>query len=212
VKLILGPAAAESAKADIVAVTVVEGGAVEGVIGKAAARSLAKIASDAAFTGKEGKTLVVAAPKAFAARSVMLVGLGRRGRDLAEATRRAAGTALSKAGDAAARRLAFAPPSGDAAIVAAACEGFLLADYSFSKYKTSNGAKKDAAEKTIQVACPPEAKKAVGADMPRLQALAAGVKVARDLGNEPANVLTPVQLAEEAMAVARSRKADGVKC
>ena len=211
-KLNLGPASAEASKVDVLAVPVFEGGAVEGHLGKPAARAIAKLAEGAQFTGKEGKTLLLAAPKAFAARSVLLVGLGRKGRDLAEATRRAAGTALGKAADAASRRIGFAPPSADPGVIGAACEGFLLADYTFSKYKTANGAKKDAPEKAVTVACAADAKAAVAAELPLLQSLAAGVKVARDLGNEPANVLTPIQLAEEAMAVAKERKADGVKC
>ena len=210
-KLNLGPAAAEASKVDVLAVPVFEGGSVEGMVGKPAARSIGRALSSAQFSGKEGKTLVVAAPAGVAARAVMLIGLGRRGRDTAEATRRAAGTALGKASEASMRRIAFAPPSADAAVIAAACEGFLLADYTFSKYKSANG-KKDSPEKTVTVACSADAKAAVTAELPLLRSLAAGVKTARDLGNEPANVLTPIQLAEEAMAVARERKADGVKC
>ncbi|PZO77163.1 MAG: leucyl aminopeptidase [Mesorhizobium amorphae] len=80
--------------------------------------------------------------------------------------------------------------------------GILLRAYAFTKYKT----KKDESEKdepeaaasvTIQMADPASAERAFVA----AQAVAEGTCLARDLVNEPANILGPVELAAHAEAL-----------
>ena len=51
--------------------------------------------------------------------------------------------ALGHAADIAATRMVFVPPSGDPAIVLAACEGLFLADYAFDRYKVAGRSKKN---------------------------------------------------------------------
>jgi len=85
--------------------------------------------------------------------------------------------------------------------------GILLRTYVFDKYKTrkdDNGGRKDKEVKfTIQCADPNAAKKAFA----EAAAVADGVNLARDLVNEPANVLGPVEFA----AKAKELEALGVK-
>ena len=76
-----------------------------------------------------------------------------------------------------------------------------MSDYNFKKYltKKSNdeGQEKDGLKKlTIQVPHPDKAKAA----FQPLKAVANGVNFARDLVNEPANILGPVELAEKTKA------------
>lgn len=93
---------------------------------------------------------------------------------------------------------------------AAAAAGMLMRAYAFDRYKTkkddgdSNGAKADKAVKvTIHCADPAAARKAFAAT----EGVAAGVLLARDLVNEPANVMGPVEVAAEV----RKLEALGVK-
>lgn len=92
-------------------------------------------------------------------------------------------------------------PGAEADVAAAAnvAAGILLRAYSFDKYKTKKGddAKDDVrtpVKITIQSANPAAAKKAFA----ELEAVVDGVFVARDLVNEPANTLGPVEFAERA--------------
>lgn len=88
----------------------------------------------------------------------------------------------------------------DGSEAAGLAAGLLLRSYSFDKYKTKkgeddgeNGGKKPA-KVTIQCADPAKAKKAF-ADM---EAVVNGVFLARDLVNEPANTLGPLEFADKA--------------
>jgi len=87
-------------------------------------------------------------------------------------------------------------------IAALIAQGAMLRHYSFKKYQTKKsdeeGNGKDTPRKlVIHVAHPEKARAAFGP----LKAVANGVNVARDLVNEPANVLGPVELADKAKAL-----------
>ncbi|HEX2796676.1 MAG TPA: leucyl aminopeptidase, partial [Immundisolibacter sp.] len=62
--------------------------------------------------------------------------------------------------------------------------------------------------KTLAIACGARQAKALDSALKQGQAIAAGVKLARDLGNQPANVCTPSYLAEQAQALAKAHKLD----
>lgn len=92
-----------------------------------------------------------------------------------------------------------APSPEDAANVGA---GILLRSYSFDKYKTKPDQKDkskpgDRVKFALLVAKPAPAKSAFA----EAQAVAAGVNLARDLVNEPANALGPVEFADRAEAL-----------
>jgi leucyl aminopeptidase len=84
-------------------------------------------------------------------------------------------------------------------IAALMAQGALLRHYSFKKYLTKKSGEDGASDKdglkklTIHVAHPDKAKTAFHP----LKAVANGVNIARDLVNEPANILGPVELAEK---------------
>ena len=91
-------------------------------------------------------------------------------------------------------------PEQMAALIA---QGAMLRHYNFKKYLTKKSsddavADKDGLKKlVIHVAHPDKAKAAFGP----LKAVVNGVNVARDLVNEPANILGPVELAEKTKAL-----------
>jgi len=210
VKLVVATISPASARADLLAVTAFEGAkSPQGEMPPAARKAFAALIRSTAFNGKDGKAVLVPAPRGISAGAVLLVGLGREGRDLAEATRRAAGTTLTKAGELAAKSIAFLPPDGGAAIALAATEGFHLADYAFTRYKTSSFAKSNV---TVTVHASKNALPAAKSGLAVIASVTAGTKLARDLSNEPGNVMTPARLAAAAEEVARQRRKDGITC
>jgi leucyl aminopeptidase len=88
----------------------------------------------------------------------------------------------------------------DCDVAALIASGATLRDYSFEKYKTK---KPDAPKKfdTLHVVCsaPAKSKKAYAA----LQGIAEGVHFARDLVNEPANILFPEEFAARAKTLSK---------
>ena len=88
-------------------------------------------------------------------------------------------------------------------IAATLAQGAMLRHYNFKKYMTKKNtddatAEKDGLKKLIfHVAHPDKAKAA----FQPLKAVANGVNIARDLVNEPANILGPVELAEKTKAL-----------
>ena len=147
-----------------------------------------------------------AAPAPLAARRLLLVGLGKKDELTAERIRQAFAAAAQKARDLAVSSVASQVPEAAAvpgpAAARAVAEGWLLALYSFDELK-GNGSKQD--ENST-----PEIKQTTivgggnGADeQVRLAEIVyRGVKLARDLGNEPPMVCTPSRLAEVALEIA----------
>ncbi|MGN6582943.1 MAG: leucyl aminopeptidase [Rhizobiaceae bacterium] len=165
------------------------------------AETLAKAIEVAKFTAKSGADLDILAPAGSLADRLLLVGTGDASARGAEFWIKLGGTIRSAVRRAAkvvvyCDRLEPAPSGADAADLAL---GMLLKGYSFDRYKTrkSQSDKSDEAESqkvTIVTPAATAAKKAFeGA-----AALAAGVNLARDLVNEPANHLGPIEFATKA--------------
>ena len=163
---------------------------------------LANAARADGFTGKRGRTLLLHTLDA-PFRRVLLVGVGN-GRDL-EAVRRFAAVAARQAGGVQAARLAITVPAGDTADgagsqadrVRAAAEGAGLAAYRFDKYRKADDKGLDEA---ILLAHGDRKAFERGARLAEI-AVAATAR-ARDLVNEPANVVTPSALADLAREIA----------
>jgi leucyl aminopeptidase len=162
---------------------------------------IARAAGIAAFKGKARTTLDLLAPQDSAADRLAVVGVGDPSKPQPDGWTRLGGTIAGLFGKATKVAIwldgADAPASGaDAAAVA---QGILLRAYRFDKYKTKKG-EDDAGEDAgvvkvaIVTAAATEAKKHFAAS----QAVAAGVALARDLVNEPANALGPVEFADQA--------------
>jgi leucyl aminopeptidase len=175
--------------------------AVTGLLGEAAGL-VARAAAAERFKGKAKSALTIAAPAGLSVDRLIVVGLGAA-KDRAELDMvQLGGTIAGKASGRTATVLLDAPgleagadALGDLAL------GMRMRLYAFDRYKTKK--KDDDAEDkgttriAIAVADPGAAKKVLKAR----DGLAQGVALARDLVNEPPNVLGPVEFAERAAAL-----------
>lgn len=160
--------------------------------------SLTRAIASRKFTGKSGSTLDVLAPESMEADRVVLLGCGAiekrdyvalGGKIMAAIGTDAAAMVLAQTGD----NPLEAVHVGDVML------GLKLRSYKFDKYLTKASKKEEDATPKSQVVSVgtsylAAAKKAV-ADA---DAVASGVILARDLVNEPANILGPVEFAAEA--------------
>ncbi|MBE0692927.1 MAG: leucyl aminopeptidase [Aquamicrobium sp.] len=190
-------------------VLVAEGG---GLAASAAAvdpeGQLARAFSVADFTGKLAASLDLVAPHGAACERVLALGVGKPDALDERAWSRIGGAAFAAAKKAQEVSIlvdveGVSPSPED---VAALALGVLLNSYVFDKYKTvkkDNGKATGPAKVTVLCANPAAAKRAFAT----AQAVADGVLLARDLVNEPANVLGTLEFA----AKARELEALGVK-
>jgi leucyl aminopeptidase len=167
----------------------------ESVIGAAA---LSRIINVSDFKGKLASTLSTIAPSDSQLDRLVLIGTGDPDELKADDWLKIGGAALSKIAGVKNVSVVLALPDREitAANAAEFALGMLLRSYSFSKYKTKKNTdgEKDyhATRIIIHVADPQAAKKAFA----QTEAVADGVVLARDLVNEPANFLGPVEFAE----------------
>ncbi len=168
-----------------------------------------KAASAADYKGKHKSTLEILAPSKIGIDRLIVVGLGKVA-TLSELQIIEAGGVI--AGAIAARKCASASLFVDIEgtddkkaeeVAALLAYGAQLRHYNFKKYLTKKnnddtGPEKDGLKKLVVHVAQPDKAKAAFAP---LKAVANGVNVARDLVNEPANILGPVELAEKTLAL-----------
>jgi leucyl aminopeptidase len=157
------------------------------------------------FTGKSGSTLDIVAPAGLKAPRLVVIGVGKntalKRRDLVKL----GGIAMGKVPAVAAEAtivVEFASGAIRADQVADMVLGARLRAYTFDRYKTKRKKDDDRPKKVeVDFACsnPAAAEKAWAA----ASAVADGVVLARDLVNEPANVLYPAELARRATALTK---------
>jgi leucyl aminopeptidase len=169
---------------------------------------LSRVLKTEKFEGKPGQISYFHTAGAVPAERVLVVGLGplrrgARGRD-AEPIRRGAAAAVRRARDLGAETIAVFMPA--AALPAreraqAIVEGALLGTYRFDKYlKEKNGKM----VRALSVLEPDRRSAAAARDGVRIGRISAEATVlARDLVNEPANVVTPTFLARRAAEIAK---------
>jgi len=205
------PQTAANRKGSVFVLSADEGGLSEAAKACDPGKTLERAFPVAEFTGKFASVVEVLAPEGTSLDRLVAIGAGKVSGLDEYAWLKLGGTiaaSLRKATDVAVvLDLVGASPNGkDAAGLAA---GILLRGYSFDKYKTRKDKDDGKAEPkkpvkiTIHTADPTAAKKAF-ADA---EAVIDGVLLARDLVNEPANVLGPVEFA----ARAKELEALGVK-
>ncbi|MGV3632806.1 MAG: leucyl aminopeptidase [Pseudorhodoplanes sp.] len=164
---------------------------------------LARAAAADSFKGKSGAVLDLIAPSGLKVSRLIVVGLGGGEDGKSEDTVKLGGSAFGRAPASASEITIVAerpdgPMSADQAADLAL--GAALRAYSFDRYKTK---KKDADDKpkqrrlTIGTSAPDKVRKAYGSR----EAIADGVLMARDLVNEPANILYPEEFARRASAL-----------
>jgi leucyl aminopeptidase len=159
------------------------------------------------FKGNVGSTLDILAPHGLAFDRLVVLGTVRKEdeKDLPAQPRDAlaGGALMAKLSSACKVSVLFDPPQGASADEGAAlAAGMRLRHYKFETYKTRKKDTKDAKDAkgsdaidvTIGVADPAAVKRAAIVQ----DAIVEGVIAARDLVNEPANVLTPVEFAKRA--------------
>ena len=146
---------------------------------------------DSAFKAKQGEVLVVPTLGEMSARAVAVAGLGSKTDVNEDAVRKAAAAAIKKLGErpVIASLLHRGHDSGEAPAV----EGYLLASYAFTNYKSDPRPGK--VERLMFLDASPD-------DIERGVAMAEATSLARDLVNEPAGTLNPQALATRAQEVA----------
>ncbi len=177
-------------------------GAVDGALNGA----LCELIEGGDFSGEAGQVAVVYPRGSIPARRVICVGLGPEEALDVDVIRRAAATAILKARELGAGRVAsvlHGTGAGGLDVSAAAqavAEGSQLALY---QYQAPH---REAGESSLQtfeiVVFNVEDLEAVQAGIDRAAAIADGVNVARDLVNLPPNICTPAYMAETATQVA----------
>ena len=163
--------------------------------------SLRRAAAADRFTGKNGSSLDVIAPAGLEMPRLVVVGTGKETALSSRDLTKLGGVAMGKLPKAAAAATIFAElGSGPlkAEQVADLALGARLRGYAFDQYKTKRKEEEDQVAKKIDLnfACsnPASAEKAWA----RRAAIADGVVLARDLVNEPGNVLYPREFARRA--------------
>jgi leucyl aminopeptidase len=172
--------------------------------------ALTKAARAAGFTGKPRTAIEILAPAGIDAQRLILAGTGKVAKEFDRL--RLGGFAFAQAsarkGEAATIFSDPAEPGEASAEVFAAdlALGALLRSYTFKKYRTRKAENETEEEREdlrkLQVLCakPEAAAKAFASR----RAVAEGVFLARDLVNEPANMLGPVEFAERMRDLSRA--------
>jgi leucyl aminopeptidase len=165
-------------------------------------RALSRALETSRFRGKLGEALSVLAPRGVAAGRIVLLGAGKADRIDASAAQRIGGSLighLAQSGERAAALAVDAPRRSELPtpeIAAHIAVGACLRAYRFDKYRTSNRPEERPSLKslTLMLEEPADARRAFAP----LASTAASACIARDLVNEPANVMTPRAFADAA--------------
>lgn len=192
-----------------------EPGGAAGAVDRALDGAISDLLQNEEFRGQKGETLLLPTFGKIPAKRLLLVGLGEREKFSAETVREAAAAAI----DAAARFAELGTVVHGAGVgglspekaAQALVEGAILGLYRFGKYRREGSAQEPPPK--------PERLKLVEFEVQKLPTLEAGAARgktiaeaacwARDLANEPGNVLTPEELAARAQALAREQ---GLRC
>lgn len=166
---------------------------------------LDKAARVAGFSGKPLATLDVLAPAGSAFDRVLAVGIGDPAAVNAQSWVKLGGAIQGQLKKASKVTVWLAAPDFELGAREAAdvALGMMLRAYRFDKYRTrkeepeGNGDEVERISVTIVVEAAAAARKAFAA----AESVAAGVNLARDLVNEPANVLGPIEFAARAQAL-----------
>ena len=159
------------------------------------------------FSGKSGQILELMMLAGLEASRILLAGLGKPEKFDAPGAERLAASVIGKlftSGERAVRFLVEAPKDtkiAGAALAARLAMGARLRSYTFNTYRTKEREEHEPTLKTISIGTtnPSAAERAFTA----FQAVADGVFFARDLVNEPPNMLSPAEFAERAKSLGK---------
>jgi leucyl aminopeptidase len=178
---------------------------------------LSEIAKSEMFEGKPGQILTLYTHGKLPAKRVVVVGGGPRSDFTPPHIRDMTATVAQTANKVGAVSVAFVLPAvgraREATLLQMAVEGIWLGTYKFSRYLTTEEAKRPTSLKQFGFFPDLKGKKptaaqtrAFDAARARGTAIAASINHARDLINEPAAVVTPAALAADAQAIAKRHK------
>jgi len=159
---------------------------------KSSSAWIGELRASGEFAGKTAELSVQYLPQGWQAKRLAVVGAGKRDKFDSAVLRRAVGTAVRALKQKGVKKLAFWLAGGDPE---AAVEGAILGNFEPDRYKTSSDAK--SLEAFVLVA--PDSDRAA---FDRGRILGEAQNFTRDLVNEPANVMTPLLLADRARAMA----------
>jgi leucyl aminopeptidase len=164
---------------------------------------VARAARNERFTGKTGTTLDIVAPAGIKAARLIVMGTGKAAERKSQDLIKLGGAAMGRIPPAASEATVLLELADGPMKPAAAADvalGAALRTYSFDRYKTKRKEGDEPPAKTqvtLGVADPGGARKAWG----KRQPVADGVILARDLVNEPPNILYPAEFARRAAAL-----------
>ncbi len=198
---------------DVLIVNLFEGitapGGATGAVDRALGGWLSAQLTEQQFTGKAGTVLEFPTFGKIPAKRVLVVGLGKAADFSLDGVRRAAGTAITAAKKAKAATVAtLLHGAGIAGLPAAGCaqalaEGTLMGGYVFEKYKSVDpNEPKPVIARVLVVEHTADKIPEVQRGVARGVLIAEAVNLARDLSNEPPDVVTPVFLADTATRIA----------
>jgi leucyl aminopeptidase len=163
-----------------------------------------KLASSGELTGKPLEMTLVHAPRGLKSARLLLVGAGKREKFDSSVLRRIAGAALRYLKSRSVKQFAFVLRENECVEPAAqaVAEGAFAANFESDKYKTD---KKDAKslDSIALTGFPEKDRPAAEKGLARGRVIADAQNFARDLVNEPSNILTPKVLGEKAAAMAK---------
>ena len=168
-----------------------------GIIGKAA-----RIAG---YSAKLLKTLDIVAPEGSPVERILVVGAGKAGAATPHDWLKLGGVAASRIRKVETAAIFLDAPGAEVSPKNAAdfALGMLMRAYSFDTYKTKKGDDEDKADKAVKVVIVTSGAAEADVLFGDSEAVAAGVNLARDLVNEPPNVLGPVEFAAKAQELAK---------
>jgi leucyl aminopeptidase len=178
-------------------------GAASRAILKSTGDLVERAAAAEGFKGKLGATLELVLPSGLPVARLVVIGLGKGGDLKPKDFVRLGGIAAAKIGASAREVTVFCELPGRAMGAPQAADvmlGIMLRAYAFDRYKTKrkeNDGAPPKARVTLAAADPAAARKA----WRRREAVGEGVALARDLVNEPGNVLFPEEFARRAQGL-----------
>ncbi|GIK63429.1 MAG: putative cytosol aminopeptidase [Chloroflexota bacterium] len=200
----------QSIEADAIIVNLFENSELSGAtraVDEALGGAIQDLVSAGDFSGKAGQVTVLYPRRVIPAHRVILVGLGDREKFKVETVRRAAASTIQKARDLKVNHVASVTHGAGAGglnietAAEAITEASFMALYGYYQQKSKEAP--EAFPKTLSLVVLNETDLASAeAGVHSGQAIASGVRIARDLVNMPPNFCTPIHMAEVAKQVA----------
>ena len=182
-------------------------GGATGAVDAALDGAISKLIDEGEIKGKKNEMTLIHTLGKMSADRIVVAGLGKQDKFSAEVVRQVMGTAsrfvrrlnVKKAATIAhGAGIGGMDPQTSGQAVA---EGAILGLHRFDKYKTMDGDPSNI-EEMVVVERDADKVAEIQAGLDKGRILAEATNFARDLGNEPANVLTPTELADRARAMA----------